>query len=148
QMLKDSFAAAKRHVCAGWQVLFYRAWISTFCLLTLGIVLTFESQTRDILWGIGETMQFAARGMISPGFRWAGVIAYSAFWFSGLVLAAVLALVARVTGLLEFSRRNGRSSQQEAYRRKVVFIWSQIVFVGALGIIHFAYLSEVSIGSI
>jgi hypothetical protein len=124
-----------------WRVAAYRAWIGTLSLIAIAALLTLPSQTRDILSGIGETLTLGGQGMLSPGFRWDGVTAYTALWLAGLFLALALALVVRVTGLLEFGHPYHVVPEHDERRRRVVLDYSALTFVGALSVVHLTYLS-------
>lgn len=136
------FADTRRSVYERWSVIAYRAWISTLGLLAIAVLLTTEDQTRDILWSINETMQLATRGLMSEGFRWAGVKSYAVFWCASFLLAAILALIARVTGSLDFAKGETASPQRKHRFQQVAIDYSILIFVGTLAVIHFAYLSE------
>ena len=124
-----------------WRVAAYRAWIGTLSLVALTALLILPSQSRDILSGIGDILTLGGQGGMSPGFRWDGVIAYTALWLAGLFLALALALVVRVTGLLEFGNAYHDMPEHDQSRRRVVINYSALIFIGTLSVIHLEHLS-------
>lgn len=128
-------------VAEWWRVAAHAGSIGTLGLLAIGALLIFSNQARDILSGIGETLTLGGRGMLSPGFRWAGVEAYAMFWLAGLFLALVLSLVVRVAGLLEFDHPPDATQGCDERRRRIVFGYATLIFIGTLSVVHLAYLS-------
>lgn len=131
-----------RWLVAAWDRLVYRAWISTIIIGILIVLFYFNDQTREILAGLSETMDMAARGQLNPGFRWSGIVAYGAFWGSSFALAMALALVVCVTAERKHEGGIGRPQADQASIGMAAIAWAGVVFVATLLVIHLAFATE------
>jgi len=119
-----------------WTVFAFRASISTLSLIVFAALLLWQGQARDVLSGIDDILSLSEQGIRLPGFRWVGIITYTSFWFTGFYLALILALVARVTGMLEFSCMTPEPDER---RQRIVQDYSIFIFFSTLFVVHLAY---------
>lgn len=146
---KNCAEGCRRNLPVVWHVLLYRAWISTLGIAALAVVLIFPDQSREILWGLGETIRSASQDSLEPKFRWNGVMAYAALWLGAVMLATALALVTRVMGAPVFlaSARPRRARTDRVHDQRIVALCARSILVATLTVTHFTFLHQLT-GSI
>ncbi|MBH5391698.1 hypothetical protein [Bradyrhizobium diversitatis] len=122
-----------------WEMLLYRAWISTFALAMLVLLLCFSGQTRELLGGLNFAL--TPRHWI----RWIGADSqtigwtlYGAFWLSAVIVAAALSITTLLLGNLPLRRCQQRSRSEQA--EPLVGLVAALIFVGSLALIHYAFM--------
>lgn len=141
-MLKQWGAILIHWLIGMWDTLVYRAWISTAIFATVALLFFYSNQTREILWGVAETMNMAGGHQLSPGFRWSGVEAYAALWGSSLLLAVVLASIVRIMAAPASNGQTAQPVTDPDPARGTARFCAALVLVATLLAIHYPFLSE------
>jgi len=121
-------------------VLLHRGWISTLGVIVVAFLLIRNDQSRDVLSGLGEAVLFF--NQLDSASAWYSAGAYVAFWVSAMLLAAVLALIAYVTGGSNPSIVAPRETTEHA-------VWhsAQIIVLATLWIVYLALLWQMRAAS-